>query len=86
MFNSGLLSLLGRKNSNPLPPLNLLADFAGGGLMCAMGIVMALLEREKSQKGQIIDCSMVEGAAYVGSWIYKSKAMPIWGEERGNGW
>ena len=54
--------------------------------MCAMGIVMALLEREKSQKGQIIDCSMVEGAAYVGSWIFKSKVMPIWGEERGSGW
>ena len=51
-----------------------------------MGIVMALLEREKSQTGQVIDCSMVEGAAYVGSWMYKSKQMPFWGEGRGTGW
>merc|ERR550519_805409 len=50
-----------------------MADFAGGGLMCAWGIVLALLERERSGVGQVIDCSMVEGAAYIGSWLYRSQ-------------
>jgi alpha-methylacyl-CoA racemase len=82
----GLLSLLGRHKSNPLPPQNLLADFAGGGLLCAMGIAMALFEREKSNMGQIIDASMVEGAAYIGSWIFKSRDMPFWSGVRGKSW
>nr|XP_032824545.1 alpha-methylacyl-CoA racemase isoform X4 [Petromyzon marinus] len=56
---SGLLSMLGRQGEKPTPPLNLLADFAGGGLMCAMGITMAMLERNRSGLGQIIDTSMV---------------------------
>lgn len=51
--------MLGRHNENPYAPLNLLADFAGGGLICAMGIVLALLERVKSGQGQVIDTSMV---------------------------
>lgn len=54
-----MLSKLGRKDENPYAPLNLLADFAGGGVMCAMGVVTALYERTKSGKGQIIDASMV---------------------------
>ena len=44
----------------------MLADFAGGGLTCALGIMMALFERQRSGQGQVIDCNMVEGAAYVG--------------------
>lgn len=56
---TGLLSRLGRSGEKPYAPLNLLADFAGGGLTCALGIVLALLERTKSGKGQIIDASMV---------------------------
>lgn len=55
----GVLSRLGRSGENPSPPLNLLADFGGGGLMCALGIVMALFERTRSGKGQVIDASMV---------------------------
>lgn len=51
--------MLGRSSEKPYAPLNLVADFAGGGLMCALGIVLALLERSKSGKGQIIDASMV---------------------------
>uniref|UniRef100_A0A8C6S6S6 Alpha-methylacyl-CoA racemase n=1 Tax=Neogobius melanostomus TaxID=47308 RepID=A0A8C6S6S6_9GOBI len=56
---SGLLSRLGRSAEKPYAPLNLIADFAGGGLTCALGIVLALLERTKSGKGQIVDASMV---------------------------
>lgn len=55
----GVLSRLGSSGENPSAPLNLLADFGGGGLMCALGIVMALFERTRSGKGQVIDASMV---------------------------
>jgi len=62
----GLLSRLGKAGENPFPPLNLLADFAGGGLLCALGIMMALFHRTRTGLGQVIDASMVEGANYVG--------------------
>ncbi|XP_034945810.1 alpha-methylacyl-CoA racemase [Chelonus insularis] len=82
---SGLLSLFGRSEAKPTPPVNFAADFAGGGLICALGIMMALYERTQSQFGQVIDASMVEGSAYVGSWLYRSfKEMPLlWGKDRG---
>ena len=56
---SGLLSKLGRRDQKPTPPINLLADFAGGGLTCAFGILIALFESTRSGKGQVIDASMV---------------------------
>uniref|UniRef100_A0A8C8VHN7 Alpha-methylacyl-CoA racemase n=1 Tax=Pelusios castaneus TaxID=367368 RepID=A0A8C8VHN7_9SAUR len=80
---SGVLSKLGRKDENPYAPLNLLADFAGGGLMCAMGIIVALYERTKSGKGQLIDASMVEGAAYLSSFLWKSQNLGLWNRCRG---
>lgn len=81
---TGLLSLFGRYNEKPTPPANLAADFGGGGLMCAFGIVLALYERTKSNVGQIVDASMVEGTAYLGSWLFRSQKMPgIWGNPRG---
>lgn len=80
---SGILSLLGRKNQPPTPPVNILADMAGGGLLCAFGICTALLERTKSNRGQVIDSSMTEGAAYVASWLTRSQDLFVWGNERG---
>lgn len=80
---SGLLSMFGRKGEKPLPPVNFAADFAGGGFLCALGICIALLERHRSGKGQIVDCAMVEGAAYVASWLYRSRELPVWTEQRG---
>ncbi len=79
-----MLSLLGEKESKPKPPINLLADFAGGGLLCAFGICTALLERHRSGQGQVIDHSMTEGASYVASWLMRSRDLPIWGKERGD--
>lgn len=75
---SGILSLLGKKNEPPTPPINLLADFAGGSLMCVLGILLALFERSKSGSGQIVDCSMTEGLAYLSTWLFKSRNLPIW--------
>lgn len=81
---SGALSFLGRKESKPTPPINLIADFAGGGLLCAFGICLALLERHRSGKGQVVDSSMTEGAAYVASWLMRSRQLPIWRGIRGD--
>ncbi|XP_075443908.1 alpha-methylacyl-CoA racemase [Ascaphus truei] len=80
---SGLLSKLGMKHMNPVAPLNLLADFSGGSLICALGILMSLYERTKSGQGQVIDSSMVEGAAYLGSFVWKSQRLGLWNRPRG---
>ncbi|NWR09975.1 AMACR racemase, partial [Paradoxornis webbianus] len=80
---SGVLSKLGRKNENPYAPVNLLADFAGGGVMCALGIVIALFERSRSGRGQVIDASMVEGVAYLSSFLWKSQKLGLWSQPRG---
>lgn len=60
---SGALHGIGRKGQKPVPPLNLVGDFGGGGMMLAFGMVCALLEAQKSGLGQVIDASMVEGSA-----------------------
>lgn len=85
---SGVLSTLGRKTDKPYAPINLVADFAGGGLMCALAIISRLYQREKNDKSltnniqnRVIDCSMVEGAAYLSSWLWSSKDIPgVWSE------
>lgn len=52
-------------------------------MLCAFGILAALVERQRSGKGQVVDCSMSEGAAYVGSWLTQSRNLPIWQGGRG---
>ncbi|KAK7033078.1 acyl-CoA dehydrogenase [Favolaschia claudopus] len=64
---SGVLSLLPGTADKPSFPINLLADFAGGGLTCAMGILLALIERGKSGRGQVVDADMVSGSRYLSS-------------------
>ncbi|XP_058916824.1 alpha-methylacyl-CoA racemase [Kogia breviceps] len=80
---SGVLSRIGRSGEAPYAPLNLLADFGGGGLMCTLGILMALFERTRSGKGQVIDANMVEGTAYLGSFLWKTQQTGLWGQPRG---
>ena len=67
---AGALEPVGREEERPVPALNLIADFAGGGLMAAFGIVCALLERERSGEGQCIDAAMLDGAASLMSMHY----------------
>ncbi|KAL4227299.1 hypothetical protein ACF0H5_012745 [Mactra antiquata] len=81
---SGVLGQLGRKNENPYAPINLVADFGGGGLMCALGITMALYERSNSGQGQVIDANMVNGSAYMSTFLWTSRDLPIWSGERGD--
>ncbi|KIK63164.1 hypothetical protein GYMLUDRAFT_223068 [Collybiopsis luxurians FD-317 M1] len=64
---SGILSMLPGSLDRPSFPLNLLADFAGGGLICALGIILALLERKSTGHGQVVNADMVSGARYVSS-------------------
>ncbi|MFH1242016.1 MAG: CaiB/BaiF CoA-transferase family protein [Pseudomonadota bacterium] len=67
---SGALSLFREKGKKPLPPCNLLGDFAGGGMLCAMGILLALVERGRSGKGQVVDAAMLDGATNIATLFY----------------
>lgn len=67
---AGALSLFKRKGERPLPPCNLLGDFAGGGMLCALGILLALIERNRSNKGQVVDSAIIDGAALLSTFFY----------------
>ena len=79
---TGALHAIGRADSPPPPPLNLVGDFGGGGLMLAYGILAALLERSRSGKGQVVDAAMVDGAAALMSIIFGAHASGWWRDER----
>jgi alpha-methylacyl-CoA racemase len=81
---SGALALIGRRGEKPLAPINLLGDFAGGGMLCALGILLALMERSRSGQGQIVDAAMVDGAAYLSTFIYNFRHAGFWSDERGS--
>nr|ACO10477.1 Alpha-methylacyl-CoA racemase [Caligus rogercresseyi] len=84
---SGALSKFGRAHDNPIAPVNIVGDFAGGGLTCAFGILAALFERanDAQGRGQIIDCGMTQGASYLSSWLYQTKdSSVLWGKPRGH--
>lgn len=80
---SGVLNMIGRRGSAPVPPLNLVGDFGGGAMFLAFGVLAALYERNHSHKGQVVDAAMVEGAAYLSAPIYGLAALGLWSEERG---
>jgi alpha-methylacyl-CoA racemase len=80
---SGALSAIGPKDGKPVPPLNLVGDFGGGGMVLALGIVCAILESTRSGKGQVVDTAMVDGAALLMSMFYTMTAMGGWNPERG---
>jgi alpha-methylacyl-CoA racemase len=80
---SGSLEPIGREGERPVPPLNLLGDFGGGGMLLVVGVLAALLERERSGLGQVIDVAMVDGSALLGSFLYGLLAAGAWQEGRG---
>jgi alpha-methylacyl-CoA racemase len=80
---SGALSLVGRDGEGPVPPVNLLGDFGGGGMLLALGVLAALLERERSGLGQVVDAAMVDGSALLTSFVYGLRAAGAWRDERG---
>jgi len=79
---SGALHSIGAKDGKPVPPLNLVGDFGGGGMFLAFGMVCALLEAQKSGMGQVVDTSMVEGASVLMSMFFTMRAAGVWKEER----
>jgi alpha-methylacyl-CoA racemase len=80
----GALHSIGRKGEAPVPPLNLVGDFGGGGVYLALGVVGALLEAQKSGKGQVIDVAMIDGAASLMTAIFGLRAAGRWTDERGD--
>jgi alpha-methylacyl-CoA racemase len=80
---SGVLSLFGRKGDAPAPPANILGDFAGGGLTCATGILLALLHREKSGNGQTVESNMVDGTSYLATFARHHHGRQNWDRPRG---
>jgi alpha-methylacyl-CoA racemase len=80
---SGALSAIGRQGEKPVPPLNLVGDFGGGGMVLALGLVSAMLEAQKSGKGQVVDTAMVDGAAILMSMFYSMSAVGAMSPERG---
>ncbi|MBL4907088.1 MAG: CoA transferase, partial [Sneathiella sp.] len=80
---SGALHAIGRKGEAPTPPLNLVGDFGGGALYLAMGLLAAMLEAKNSGKGQVVDVSMVDGAASLMTTFFGLQAAGRWTEERG---
>jgi alpha-methylacyl-CoA racemase len=81
---AGALEPIGRAGQPPLPPLNLVGDFGGGGMLLAFGVACALVEAKQSGKGQVVDAAMVDGAAVLMTMFHAFRAMGIWEDQRGN--
>jgi alpha-methylacyl-CoA racemase len=81
---SGALGPIGRAGERPVPPLNLVGDFGGGGMLMALGILAALVERASSGAGQVVDAAMVDGSALLTSFIYGLLDRGAWRDERGS--
>jgi alpha-methylacyl-CoA racemase len=81
---SGALHAIGEAGRGPIPPLNLLGDFGGGALYLIVGVLAALLEAQRSGRGQVVDAAIVDGAASLLTFIYAALARGAWRDERGN--
>jgi alpha-methylacyl-CoA racemase len=77
---SGTLAMIGRAGERPVPPLNLIGDFGGGGLLLAFGLVCGMLEAQRSGVGQVVDAAMVDGAALLAGMIHGLRAGSDWGD------
>src|SRR4051812_7024316 len=80
---AGVLHAFGRHGTAPVPPLNLIGDFGGGGMLLGFGVACAPLEAQRSGKGQVVDAAMVEGASLLGAMFSGFIASRNWSEERG---
>jgi alpha-methylacyl-CoA racemase len=80
---TGVLHAIGRRGEAPVPPLNLVGDFGGGGMLLGFGVACALLEAARSGRGQVVDAAMVEGASLLAAMFAGFLASKDWSEERG---
>ena len=79
---AGVLDTFRRDGGQPTPPINLVGDFGGGGMLLAFGMVCGLLSAKTTGKGQVVDAAMVDGAATLMSMIWAFKGMGIWNSDR----
>ena len=80
---SGVLNHIGRAGEPPLHPLNLVGDYGGGGMYLAFGVVCAILEAQKSGKGQVVDACMIDGSASLMAMVHGMWSEGVWAEARG---
>jgi alpha-methylacyl-CoA racemase len=80
---TGALDAIGRRGEGPQPPLNLVGDFGGGGMLLALGVVCGILEARSSNQGQVVDAAMVDGASLLMTAIYSLRAVGWWTGGRG---
>ena len=80
---SGTLGALGRAGDKPTPPINLVGDFGGGGMLLAFGMVSALLAVKSGGAGQVVDCAMTDGSALLMAMMWGFRAQGRWTDERG---
>ncbi len=80
---AGALESIGRAGQPPLPPLNLVGDFGGGGMLLAFGMVAAILSAQNTGQGQVVDAAMVDGAAALMTMIYTLRGTGTWQDVRG---
>ncbi len=80
---TGGLHAIGEAGRRPVPPLNLVADFGGGALYLVMGVLAALVERQSSDRGQVVDAAMVDGVSSLLAMAQSMRALGIWADERG---
>ena len=76
---AGALGHFGRAGQKPTPPINLVGDFGGGGMLMAFGVACALVESGRSGEGQVIDAAMVDGSAVLMAMMWGFRALGIWG-------
>jgi alpha-methylacyl-CoA racemase len=81
---TGVLNAIGRAGGAPVPPLNLVGDFGGGGMLLAFGIACGLVEAQRSGKGQVVDAAMVDGASLLAAMFSGMMAAGRWSETRGD--
>jgi crotonobetainyl-CoA:carnitine CoA-transferase CaiB-like acyl-CoA transferase len=80
---TGALDAIGRRDAPPTPPLNLLGDYGGGSLYLAVGLLSAIIEAQRSGKGQVVDAAIVDGTVNLMTHLYGAHAAGLWNAERG---
>lgn len=80
---SGTLHAIGRAGEAPVPPMNLVGDFGGGGMMLAVGVLAGIIEAGRSGVGQVVDAAMVDGAALLATMTHSLLQSGAWTDERG---
>lgn len=76
---AGVLGAIGREGERPVPPLNLVGDYGGGGMLLALGVVAALLETQRTGQGQVVDAAMTDGAAQLATVMFSFAYAGAWG-------